>query len=99
MSLKYPDHKCPRGLDTCRSYGQIVSDDDNPSEGSFFCCGRNDGTLAPVKDDIYTLCFHGEFRDAMDFYDRRDLVDQTNVITSALSHIELDMMQDIERKG
>lgn len=92
MGLKYPDHECPRGLETCRAYGQIVTDDDNPMDGSFFCCGRNDGTMAPVSEDVYTVCFHGEFRDSVSFYDRRDLVDQMMVISVALSHIELDEM-------
>lgn len=90
--LHYPKHKCPRNLKTCTAYGQIVQDDDNPMDGSFFCCGKNDGTMATVKEDIYTLCFHGEFRNSMTFNDRRDLVDQLYVIAAAMSHIELDCL-------
>ena len=90
--LNYPKHKCPRNLEKCRAYGQVVEDDENPMSGSFFCCGKNDGTMAHVEEDIYTLCFHGEFRDSMTFNDRRDLVDQMHVIAVAMSHIELDII-------
>ena len=91
--LYLPRVECPRGLNTCRSYGQVITNDEAPKDGSFFCCGKNDRSMAPVEEDIYTKCFHGEFRDDMTFHDRRDLVDEMNVISSALSHIELDMMQ------
>lgn len=94
--LYLPKHKCPRGFATCRAYGQVVQNDENPLGGSFFCCGKNDGTMAPVEGDRYTLCFHGEFRSDMSFYDRRDLVDQMHVIAVAMSHIELDMLADQE---
>ena len=69
-----------------------MEDDGTPMNGSFFCCGKNDGTMAHVKEDRYTLCFHGEFRDSMTFNDRRDLVDQMHVIAVAMSHIELDII-------
>lgn len=92
--LYFPKIKCPRGLDTCQSYGQVVQNDDAPLSGSFFCCGKHDGTMAPVAQDIYTKCFRGEFRDNITFHDRRDLVDEMNVISSALSHIELDLLAD-----
>jgi len=98
MTLWFPKIECPRGLGTCRSYGQIVSDDEEPMKGSFFCCGKHDGTMAPVQQDIYTKCFHGEFRDDIRFYDRRDLVDEMSVIATALSHIELDMMSASEEQ-
>ena len=91
--LHYPPIKCPRGLETCRSYGQVLSNEESPMDGSFFCCGKNDGSMAPVKEDIYTKCFHGELRDDTTFHDRRDLIDEMNVISSALSHIELDAME------
>lgn len=91
--LRYPPIECPRGLETCRSYGQVVTNEDMPMDESFFCCGKNDGSMAPVPEDIYTKCFHGEFRDDMTFHDRRDLIDEMNVISSALSHIELDVME------
>jgi hypothetical protein len=52
--------------------------------------------MAPVDQDKYTKCFHGEFRDDITFHDRRDLVDEMNVISSALSHIELDDMETIQ---
>lgn len=90
--LDYPKIRCQRGLETCRAYGQVVQNDDTPMAGSFFCCGKNDGTMAPVKEDRYTICFHGEFRDTMSFNDRRDLVDKAHVILAALSHIELDLL-------
>ncbi len=88
--LHYPPIRCPRGLTTCRAYGQVVSNEEAPLSGSFFCCGKNDGSMAPVEQDIYTKCFHGEYCDIQTFHDRRDLVDEMNVISSALSHIELD---------
>jgi len=89
--LKYPE-KCLRNLTTCQPYGQIQSEMVK-GEQSFFCCGRHDGTMAPVEQDKYTLCFSGKFRDDMTFSDRRDLVDQAAVIMGALQHIELDMLE------
>ena len=92
--LHYPPVRCPRGLETCRSYGQVISNEDFPMEGSFFCCGKNNGTMSPTAlEDIYTKCFHGELRNDITFHDRRDLIDEMNVISSALSHIELDTIE------
>lgn len=96
--LRYPLIKCPRGLDTCRSYGQVVANEDDPLKGSFFCCGKNDGSMSSIPEDRYTKCFHGEFRNDMTFHDRRDLIDEMNVIASALSHIELDSIEELESK-
>lgn len=90
MALQYPQ-RCLRGLKTCRPYGQIESSGDNPS---FICCGKNDGSMCPIPQDVYTLCFHGENRDDMTFHDRRDLTDQMYVIAWAMSHIELDSIEE-----
>lgn len=93
--LWYPKIKCPRGLESCRSYGQVVTDDDNPMSSSFFCCGKNNGTMpGQLPEDVFTLCFHGEFRNTISYNDRRDLIDQMHVIASALSHIEIDRLTD-----
>ncbi len=85
--------KCPRGLSNCKPYGHIGSNIGEEKEQSFFCCGKNDGTMSQIPEDIYTLCFKGEFRDNMSFNDRRDLVDTAQVIITALSNIELDMLE------
>lgn len=95
--LKYPE-KCLRELVTCRPYGQIQSEIVD-GEQSFFCCGIHDGSMAPVAQDKYTLCFSGKFRNDMTFSDRRDLVDQAAVIMNALQHIELDMLKDENSVG
>lgn len=94
--LPYPE-KCLRGITKCKPYSQIQSEG-LPHERSFFCCGKNDGTMAPVPEDIYTLCFRGEFRNSISYNDRRDLVDQMHVIAVAMSHIELDMLDEAEGK-
>lgn len=95
--LYYPRIECPRGLTNCRSYGQVVQNDDNPMDGSFFCCGKNDGTMpGQLPEDNYTLCFHGEFRNDTVYMDRRDLIDQMHVIAAAMSHIELERLEELE---
>lgn len=94
--LPYPKITCPRDFKECISFGQVVSNDTEPMKGSFFCCGKHDGSISPVEQDKYTKCFHGEFRDSITFHDKRDLIDEMNVISSALSHIELDEMAIIE---
>ena len=92
MSLSYPE-KCLRGLTTCQPYSQLASNTGEPHQQSFFCCGRNDGTMAPVPEDIYTLCFKGELRDDVSFNDKRDLVHHAHVIMGALAHIEEDAIK------
>lgn len=77
-----------RGLATCAPVGQIVSDGD----ASFICVGKHDGSMCPVKQDTFTMCFKGPHRDDMRFYDRRDLIDTQYVIAWALSHDELDRL-------
>jgi hypothetical protein len=91
--LKYPE-KCLRNKTTCQPYGQLESCEDAEGNKSFFCCGKNDGTEPPVEEDRYTLCFKGEFRDTVSFNDRRDLIDQMHVIAYAMSHIELDYLEE-----
>ena len=76
--------KCRRGLTTCQPLNEIVAD----NETSFICCGENDGSMCPVAEDRYTLCFKGEFRDDIRFYDRRDLVHTAAVIIQALAITE-----------
>jgi len=80
--IEYPK-KCLRGL-KCQPYGQIVSDDGT----SFFCCGEHDGTETEVAEDIYRICFKGEFDDRMSNYDKRDLTHEASVIIQALAIIE-----------
>ena len=79
--------KCLRGRTDCQPYSQIVSDD----RDSFFCCGENDGNMSQgdnPSEDIYTLCFKGEFTDEISCNDKRDLVHQAAVILGALAIIE-----------
>ena len=76
--------KCRRGLTACQPLNEIVSD----NEVSFICCGENDGSMSRIGEDRYTLCFKGEFRDDMRFYDRRDLVHTAAVIVQALAITE-----------
>lgn len=75
---------CPRGLDCCQPYNQIVSSDAE----SFFCCGKNDGTLSEEPGDIYTLCFKGTEADDMACNDKRDLIHLMSVISGAVAVIE-----------
>lgn len=96
MSLRFPE-RCLRGLTTCRPYGQIEGGDP-AGERSYLCCGKHDGSMALVPQDVYTLCFHGPHRDSMTFHDRRDLVDQAYVIACAQSHIELDELDAASAK-
>lgn len=88
MPFKLPE-KCLRGLTTCQPLAQIVADDSS----SFLCCGENQPEMRPVQQDIYTLCFKGEFRDDMRFNDRRDLVHTAAVIVQALA-IEEEWRRD-----
>jgi hypothetical protein len=50
-----------------------------------------------VPSDKYTVCFKGQFRDEMAFFDERDLIHQQYVIAAALVHINLDSTAAIER--
>ena len=78
-------YDCPRGRKDCKPISNIVADDQGDS---FFCCGQNDGSIAPVKQDLFTQCFKGEHRDDMTFNDKRDLVHQSAVLISAVAWIE-----------
>jgi len=76
--------KCLRSLKTCLPLSQIVSDDGS----TFFCCGENNGSMSPIPEDKYTVCFKGQFRDQMSFNDRRDLIHNAAVIVQALAITE-----------
>jgi hypothetical protein len=87
--VQYPE-KCSRGRCDCQPYALLESNTD-PSEPSFFCVGNNGGVMSPtVPSDKYTVCFKGQFRDEMAFFDERDLIHQIYVISAALVHINLD---------
>lgn len=89
--IYFPCDKCPRGLDTCEPLGMVESDPvDESDEKSFFCTGRNDGTMAPAAQDIYTKCFKGKLDDDMKFYDKRDLIHEQYATSWALAIIEED---------
>lgn len=76
--------KCLRGREDCKPLSQIASD----CGGSFFCCGENDGSNRIVKQDKFTTCFKGEFRDEISFSDKRDLIHQAAVLIQSLAIIE-----------
>lgn len=76
--------KCLRDLKTCEPLSQIEADD----HSSFFCCGENDGSMSPISQDKFTVCFKGKFRDQMSWNDRRDLIHSAAVIVQALAITE-----------
>ena len=80
----YLPKKCLRNRDDCQPYAQIAS----TCGISFFCCGENDGTTRTIEQDKYTVCFRGEFRDAIEHFDKRDLVHNAAVLVQALAVIE-----------
>ena len=79
----YLPEKCLRGKTTCAPLSQIQSD----CGTSFFCCGENDGSERIVKEDKYTVCFKGEFRDEESNNDKRDLIHNAAVLVQALAII------------
>ncbi len=81
---------CPRGRTDCIALSNIVADD----KSSFFCCGENDGSTRVVEQDIYTVCFKGEHRDAIDHYDKRDLIHHVSVMSHALAVVQADHEAD-----
>lgn len=89
MTMQIP-HTCPRGRTDCIALANIVSN----GSASFFCCGENNGRVAPVKEDKYTVCFKGEFRDDIRFYDKRDLIHHASVILQAVAVVERDILTE-----
>jgi len=85
-------HDCPRKRKDCISLAIIEADD----KSSFFCCGENNGEHRPVAQDKYTTCFKGEFRDELNYSDKRDLVHQSAVIIQALAAIEKAEVDDVD---
>ncbi len=83
-------HDCPRGRKDCISLSIIGSDDNS----SFFCCGQNNGELAEVASDIYTMCFRGNHRDSIVGMDKRDLTHQASVIIQALAVVEKSYLEE-----
>jgi hypothetical protein len=75
---------CPRKRTDCRSLSNIIADDNS----TFFCCGENNGESRSVEQDKYTVCFKGEYRDAIDHYDKRDLIHHSSVMMQALAAVE-----------
>lgn len=75
---------CPRGRVDCKALSNLISDD----KTSFFCCGENNGEGVPIAQDIYTVCFKGDYRDDRNHYDKRDLVHNGSVLIQALAVIE-----------
>ena len=84
--IHLPECTCPRGRGDCIALANIIADD----ESSFFCCGENDGSTRQIEQDRYTVCFKGEYRDAIDHYDKRDLIHHTAVMAQALACIQSD---------
>lgn len=76
--------ECLRERTNCDPYAQIAADDGS----SFFCCGVHDGTLSPVLQDKYTVCFKGPHDDDVSLYDKRDLIHNASVLIQALAVIE-----------
>lgn len=74
---------CPRGLDRCQPYSQIVSS----CSTSFFCCGLHNDNV-DVGQDKYKMCFKGEYDDSVVYCDKRDLVHQSSVMLQAVAIIE-----------
>lgn len=85
--------ECRRGLTTCKPLSEIASD----CGVSFFCCGENDGTMTPIKQDVFTCCFKGPHRDDMSFHDKRDLAHNASVLVRALAIIACD--EAAEKEG
>ncbi len=83
MMISIPD-KCLRGRNDCKPLSQIASD----CGTSFFCCGENNGASREVKQDKFTTCFKGPYRDEMANSDKRDLVHQAAVLVQALAVVE-----------
>lgn len=81
--IKIP-RTCPRGRTDCIALSNLVSDCGN----SFFCCGESDGKNRIVEQDIYTVCFKGEYRDEMSHHDKRDLTHQASVLVQAIAVVE-----------
>ena len=77
-------HSCPRGRTDCIALARIEAD----GMASFFCCGENDGTAPPVKQDIYTGCFMGPDRDDTVYFDKLDLAHQGAVFAQTLAVIQ-----------
>ena len=57
---------------------------------SFFCCGENNGENVAIKQDRYTVCFKGEYRNETSYHDKRDLTHNAAVLTQALAVITKD---------
>lgn len=74
---------CPRGRNDCIALANIVC-----GEKSFFCCGENNGDGVAVEQDIYRVCFRGEFADWMTNYDKRDITHHTSVLARAVAVVE-----------
>ena len=87
--MKIP-YQCPRKQESCIALANIVSD----GKESFFCCGENNGKLAPVAQDRYTVCFKGDHRDDMTFHDKRDLMHNSTIMMQALSVIQKSEEED-----
>jgi hypothetical protein len=84
MAFELPE-KCLRGRSNCEPLSQIASDD----ECSFFCAGFNGGDMnTTLRQDVYTLCFKGDYDDDIKLFDKRDLVHQMAVIAEALAIIQ-----------
>lgn len=83
-------YDCPRGRKDCIALANIVADDGS----SFFCCGENNGDGVTIKEDIYTTCFKGEFRDERSHSDKRDLVHQAAILVQSLAIVEKAYDQD-----
>lgn len=79
---------CPRGCEDCVALARIEADD----LVSFFCVGENNGENRPVPQDRYTVCFKGPYRDAKDYYDKRDLIHHASVMLQAVAAVERDIV-------
>ena len=81
--MKIP-YDCPRGRNDCIALSNIIA----TNKTSFYCCGENKIEGKAAEQDIYTLCFKGEFDDRIHFCDKRDLTHQAAVIIQSLAVIE-----------
>lgn len=78
-----PDY-CPRRLEGCQPYSQILSSDLK----SFFCCGEHNDKREEGDNDKYRVCFKGPLDDDISHYDKRDIIHHAAVLTQAAAIIE-----------
>lgn len=78
---------CPRGKTdgSCTPLSNLLSSPDENGCSSFFCIGSNSPDKRSVHQDRFTACFKNSLLDEEGHWDKRDLIDQMAVMTTALS--------------